>query len=79
MENMASAFVLINVALGSEEDVINKLRRIKDIKEAHRVYGVYDTIIKIESESVESLKDIVSSNIRKLPSVRSTLTMIIIQ
>jgi DNA-binding Lrp family transcriptional regulator len=76
---MVSAFVLINVALGSEEDVINKLRSIKDIKEAHRVYGVYDTIIKIESESVESLKDIVSSNIRKLPSVRSTLTMIIIQ
>ena len=79
MENMVSAFVLINVALGSEEDVINELRRIKDIKEAHRVYGVYDTIIKIESESVESLKDIISSNIRKLPSVRSTLTMIIIQ
>ena len=76
---MVSAFVLINVALGSEEDVIDKLRRIKGIKEAHRVYGVYDTIIKIESESVESLKDIVSSNIRKLPSVRSTLTMIIIQ
>jgi DNA-binding Lrp family transcriptional regulator len=76
---MVSAFVLINVALGSEEDVINKLRSIKDIKEAHRVYGVYDTIIKIESESVESLKDTVSSNIRKLPSVRSTLTMIIIQ
>jgi DNA-binding Lrp family transcriptional regulator len=79
MENMVSAFVLINVALGSEEDVITKLRSIKDIKEAHRVYGVYDTIIKVESESVESLKDIVSSNIRKLPSVRSTLTMIIIQ
>jgi DNA-binding Lrp family transcriptional regulator len=76
---MASAFVLINVALGSEEDVIDKLRKIKGIKEAHRVYGVYDTIIKIESESVESLKDIISSNIRKLPSVRSTLTMIIIQ
>ncbi|MHA2105876.1 MAG: Lrp/AsnC family transcriptional regulator [Candidatus Hodarchaeales archaeon] len=76
---MVSAFVLINVALGSEEDVITKLRSIKDIKEAHRVYGVYDTIIKVESESVESLKDIVSSNIRKLPSVRSTLTMIIIQ
>jgi DNA-binding Lrp family transcriptional regulator len=69
------AFVLLNVELGSEDEILKDLQRVKEIKESYRVYGVYDTIVKVEADSVEGLKN-VTSMIRKIPKVRSTLTMI---
>jgi DNA-binding Lrp family transcriptional regulator len=41
------------------------------------VYGVYDIVAKVEAESMDKLKEIVSWNIRRLEKVRSTLTMLV--
>jgi DNA-binding Lrp family transcriptional regulator len=72
---MPTAFVLINAELGKEEGILKELRSISSCKEAHFVYGVYDIIAKVEAESMEKLKEIVTFKIRRLPDVRSTLTM----
>ena len=72
---MPIAFVLINSELGKEEQILKELRAIENIKEAHFVYGVYDIIVKVEAESMEKLKEIVTFKIRRLSDVRSTLTM----
>jgi DNA-binding Lrp family transcriptional regulator len=72
---MPTAFVLINAELGKEEGILKELRSIASVKEAHFVYGVYDIIAKVEAESMEKLKEIVTFKIRRLPDVRSTLTM----
>lgn len=45
------------------------------MKEAHLVYGVYDIIAKIEAESMEKLNETVAAKIRRIPEIRSTLTM----
>ena len=72
---MPLAFILINSELGKEEDVLKELRSIENVKEVHFVYGVYDIIAKVEAESMEKLKEIVTFKIRRLNDVRSTLTM----
>jgi DNA-binding Lrp family transcriptional regulator len=72
---MPIAFVLINSELGKEELILKELRSIENISEAHFVYGVYDIIAKVEAESMEKLKEIVTFKIRRLSDVRSTLTM----
>ncbi|MCX6660720.1 MAG: Lrp/AsnC ligand binding domain-containing protein [Candidatus Bathyarchaeota archaeon] len=72
---MATAFVLINAELGKEEGILKELRSIASVKEAHFVYGVYDIIAKVEADSMEKLKEIVTFKIRRLTDVRSTLTM----
>jgi len=72
---MPTAFVLINAELGKEEGILKELRSISSVKEAHFVYGVYDIIAKVEAESMEKLKEIVTFKIRRLADVRSTLTM----
>ncbi len=72
---MPIAFVLINSELGKEENILKELRSIENITEAHFVYGVYDIIAKVEAESMEKLKEIVTFKIRRLSDVRSTLTM----
>lgn len=58
--------------------MVNELRKIDAVKEAFIVYGVYDVIVKIEADSMDKLKEIVSWKIRRLDKVRSTLTMLVI-
>ena len=75
---MANAFVLITAELGSETNVMKELKVIDEVKEAHMVYGVYDVIARIEADTMESLKDIISWKIRRISEIRSTLTMLVI-
>jgi DNA-binding Lrp family transcriptional regulator len=42
------------------------------------VYGVYDIIARIETGTMQDLKDTISWKIRRLDKVRSTLTMIVV-
>ncbi|MEM2319249.1 MAG: Lrp/AsnC ligand binding domain-containing protein [Candidatus Bathyarchaeia archaeon] len=76
---MPRAFVLINTEIGSEADVLKDLRKIEGVEEAYSVYGVYDIIAKVNADTMDKLKEIVTWRIRRLDKVRSTLTMIIIE
>ncbi|HEW64145.1 Lrp/AsnC family transcriptional regulator [Fervidicoccus fontis] len=76
---MPSAIVLINAEIGSEEEVFNDITKINEVIEAYVVYGVYDVIAKVEADTMDKLKEIIASHIRKLPKVRSTLTMIVVE
>ncbi len=58
--------------------MVKELRKIDAVKEAFIVYGVYDVIVKVEADSMDKLKEIVSWKIRRLDKVRSTLTMLVI-
>ncbi|MDJ0269062.1 MAG: Lrp/AsnC ligand binding domain-containing protein [Aigarchaeota archaeon] len=75
---MHMAFVLINTEIGAEEEVINELKKIGNVKEAYVVYGVYDIVAKVEADSMDKLKEIVSWRVRRLDKVRSTLTMLVV-
>ena len=76
---MPVAFVLINAEIGSEDEVVTELRKITNVKESYVVYGVYDIVAKVEAESMDKLKEIVTWKIRRLDKVRSTLTMIVVE
>jgi DNA-binding Lrp family transcriptional regulator len=76
--SMPTAIMLINAELGSERDLLKELRTIEYVKEVYEVYGVYDIVVKIESDSMDKLKDTASRRIRSLQNVRSTLTMIVV-
>lgn len=59
-----------------ERDVIKSLRAMPEVKEAFRIYGVYDTIIKIESKDIESLNKTILS-IRKLKEgINNTMSLL---
>jgi DNA-binding Lrp family transcriptional regulator len=65
----------MNCDLGSEKTVISSLKEIEDVKEAHGTLGLYDIILKIESESEEKIREIVTGIIRKMPKIHSTMTL----
>jgi len=74
---MAMAFVLINVESGADTEVLQALKKLSNVKEAYQVYGVYDIVAKVEAESMDKLKEIVTNRVRRLDKVRSTLTTIV--
>ncbi|MGA2459981.1 MAG: Lrp/AsnC ligand binding domain-containing protein [Candidatus Bathyarchaeia archaeon] len=76
---MPLAVVLINAEIGSEDEVAGELRKISNVKESYVVYGVYDIVAKVEADSMDKLKEIVTWKIRRLDKVRSTLTMIVVE
>ncbi len=74
---MAIAYVLVSCDLGFDAEIIEELKHLSDVPEAHRIFGAYDILAKVESDSVESLRDTITWKIRKLNRVRSTLTLIV--
>ena len=76
---MAMAFVLINTETGSEQEVLDELRKIDAVKESYLVYGVYDIVAKVGADTMAKLKEIITWTVRRVDKVRSTLTMIIIE
>ena len=76
---MATAYVLINCDLGSEEAVISELKLIDGIIEVHGTFGAYDILAKVESSLVEKLRETITWKIRKIARIRSTLTLMGVQ
>ena len=74
---MAQAFILMNTELGAEDQVLAEAKGLDVVKEAYLAYGVYDVILKIQAPSLDVLKATIIDQIRNLPNVRSTLSMIV--
>ena len=76
------AFVLIKVAPGHEEDVVDELMKIADVKEAHIVPGDWDILAVISSQkevavtSDERVYKLVLDKISKIRHVQDTNTMV---
>ena len=75
---MPTAYVLINYQIGTEEKFIDKLKNVPGIVEVSEVNGVYDIVVKIASQTLDSLKDTITRHIRTIDTVRST-TLIVIE
>ncbi len=76
---MKKAFVLINCDLGKEADILDALRTMNHVNEAHGTWGAYDIIAEVNSDNAESLRETITWKIRKLPSIRATLTLMAIE
>ena len=76
---MPTAYVLINCDLGSEDDIIKELKKLPEVVEVSGVFSVYDIIVRIRSDSMDKLREVVTWNVRRIDKVRSTLTMMVIE
>ena len=74
---MTSAFLFINAQFLFIEDVINKLKEIPEIVDVYKVQGIYDIIARVNSDTEEKLKELVSERIRRIDRITGTVTVII--
>ena len=75
---MHKGFVLLNCDLGAEEFILDELKKIPDVSQAHITFGAYDIIAEINSDSQEDFDETVSIKIRRLTRVVSTMTLNVI-
>ena len=81
---LSTSYILINSDLGTDESIITKIKEVladkKDIQyEIQGVYGVYDIVLKLSSDDIDTLRSTITNQIRKIASVQSTLTMMVIE
>jgi DNA-binding Lrp family transcriptional regulator len=74
---MPTAYILLNTEIGSEPQVLNALRGIDGVEEAHKLWGVYDIIANVKADTMDRLKFIITKKIEKIGRINSKLTMII--
>jgi DNA-binding Lrp family transcriptional regulator len=76
------AFVLIKVAPGHEEEVIDSLMKIPEVREVHIVPGVWDLLAVISAKkevvvgSDEKVYRLVLEKIEKIKHIQDTNTMV---
>jgi DNA-binding Lrp family transcriptional regulator len=72
--NKLTALVLLRVDSRIEKMVINEIKSIENVIEAHYIYGPYDMYALVSVDSEDELQDIVLNRLRNLYGVVSTLT-----
>ncbi len=75
---MALAIVMINVEVGKENEIFEKLFDVEEVKEVYMVYGVHDIIAVIEAETMDTLRSLITEKIRKMDGVKSSMTSIVV-
>jgi DNA-binding Lrp family transcriptional regulator len=81
---LPTSYILINSDLGTDESIITKVKGILDGEkniqyEIQGVYGVFDIVLKLSSDDIDILRSTITNKIRKIASVQSTLTMMVIE
>ncbi len=76
---MPKAYVLVNVDAGSDDEVFKTIKNMNGIGESHIVLGAADIIVEIESGDPETVREVIYDKIRKIPQVRSTQTMTVVE
>ena len=71
--------MLINCDLGFEEQIIEDLKHLSDVKEVHEIFGAYDILAKVESDQISTLRESVMYEIRKIDRIRSTLSLMAVE
>lgn len=74
---MHIGFVLLNCDLGAEEYIVEELKQMPKVKNAHLTYGAYDVIAEVNTEEQKDFERAVA-DIRKLSRVVSTMTLNVI-
>lgn len=74
---MPTAFIFLRVQLGTSDQVLDDLRQILHVQEAHLIYGNFDIIAKVKASTMHELKEIATQTIRQMHNIRSSQTMVV--
>ena len=76
--SMETAYVLMSCEIGTEHDLLLQLKKIDGVKDVTITYGDYDLVVETETENESKMNELISTKIRKLEKIRSTVTLRVI-
>jgi DNA-binding Lrp family transcriptional regulator len=78
MAKNARADILIEIAGGKTNDVVNCLSRIDGVKSVDRVLGPYEVIAVVELPSLIEIGDMVTRSIHPIEGIIRTVTCLVV-
>jgi DNA-binding Lrp family transcriptional regulator len=66
----------MNTEIGSEGDVVAALRKIDGVQEVFNLWGVYDLIARIKTDSMDKLSHILKEKLQ-ISKIHTKLTVIV--
>ncbi|MEM0440635.1 MAG: Lrp/AsnC family transcriptional regulator [Candidatus Caldarchaeum sp.] len=74
----ATAYILISFEQGtvSQKKLAEEIARLPEVVEAHVITGEWDIIVKVRSESMQSIGTLVVDKLRGMPGVGKTITCV---
>jgi hypothetical protein len=74
---MVSAYVLVSVEPGKNQDVVSALRSVTGVRQAHARWGQPDIFAFVEVDNEPELADLVLPTIRGIPGIKTAETHIV--
>ena len=72
---MHMGYILLNCDLGTEDYILEELKRVPQVKKAYVTFGAYDIIAEVQAESQEDFDKAIALKIRSISRVISTMTL----
>lgn len=70
------AYVLVRCRMGKVKEVVEEIKKVKNVKAAYPVAGRYDAVVEVEFEGLSQLGELVIHNIQTIDGVERTETLI---
>ena len=74
---MVKAFLTINTVPDKIENVLENIKKIDGVEEAHMLYGIYDIIAKVGAPNIKELRELILK-IRKMSNTSFTSIQLVI-
>jgi DNA-binding Lrp family transcriptional regulator len=73
---LISAYVLAKVEAGKERETLEKIKTVDGVDKAKTTFGTWDLVIEVSFESIGELDKFVFHNLRIIPQVKESMTVI---
>jgi DNA-binding Lrp family transcriptional regulator len=73
---MPMAYVLLNTKIDSKNNLLEEIRQIDGVKEAFNLWGIYDIIARIQTDTIENLTNIINNKL-ETSNIHSKLTVMV--
>jgi DNA-binding Lrp family transcriptional regulator len=73
---LETVYVLLKTEPGKLEEILKSLKKLEGVREAAPVTGAYDIIARIDGEFITDALGVVVKEIRKIPGIQGTETLI---
>jgi len=73
---MVTGLVLVRLTSGKEKEALARLKKIKGVAHVCAVFGRWDLVLDLETEDLPTLSNTVVAQIRAIPGVLSTETLV---
>jgi DNA-binding Lrp family transcriptional regulator len=69
-----TGYILIQADPGANQRVVEQLRKLDEVTEAHMTFGPYDVVAVVKFKDLADMGDIIDRKIQPVPGIVDTLT-----